>query len=365
VATTPKQTAQVILAEPSPFHDPILAAWQYGLGRAVAFTSDATARWGTQWVTWDQFAQFWSQTVRWTITEGANSNIQTQVVMDGAQARLEVDARDSDGNFLNGLDLQASLLDPKLNPVQVQLHQVAPGHYEGTFTPSNEGAYFLRVTGGDPSGNTPVSVSETTGWVMSYSPEYNSRQQGVDTDLLSRIASLTGGRSLQDDPSAVFTHDLSAENATVPLWPWLMLLALLLLPFDIAVRRLIVTQGDIARLRRWVRQAIFGPTLAAEGPSQRLSTLMDAKARAQERTRAEVSEAGGQPASEANAVAALRSRKEQRHAQEQAAPVVTAPPAEDKPAYIPPAPEAPPAVTAPPAEDTNIAGRLLEKRKRR
>src|SRR5258708_17927220 len=43
IATTPKDTATVILTAPG-YNDPLLAAWQYGLGRAVAWTSDATAR---------------------------------------------------------------------------------------------------------------------------------------------------------------------------------------------------------------------------------------------------------------------------------------------------------------------------------
>ena len=30
--------------------DPILAHWQYGLGRAVAFTSDAKAKWARDWL---------------------------------------------------------------------------------------------------------------------------------------------------------------------------------------------------------------------------------------------------------------------------------------------------------------------------
>ena len=112
MATTPKQTAQVILRTGDAFNDPILAAWQYGLGRSVAFTSDATARWASNWVSWDDFARFWSQAVRWTITEGTNNNVEAQVVMDGEQAKLVVDARDADGNFLNGLNLRSSLVSP-------------------------------------------------------------------------------------------------------------------------------------------------------------------------------------------------------------------------------------------------------------
>ncbi|RPI08814.1 MAG: VWA domain-containing protein, partial [Zetaproteobacteria bacterium] len=43
VSATPKPTADVLLL--SHQRDPVLAAWRYGLGRSVAFTSDAKAKW--------------------------------------------------------------------------------------------------------------------------------------------------------------------------------------------------------------------------------------------------------------------------------------------------------------------------------
>ncbi|MEO8397599.1 MAG: glutamine amidotransferase, partial [Chloroflexota bacterium] len=170
VATSAKQTAQVILRTPDAFNDPILASWQYGLGRAVAFTSDATARWGSNWVSWSDFARFWSQAVRWTITEGTNNNVEAQVVMDGEQARLVVDARDADGAFLNGESLTSSLVAPDGSATRLTLQQVAPGRYEAVFDPASEGAYFLSIA--DANGVR----QGLKGWVMSYSPEYS--QQG-------------------------------------------------------------------------------------------------------------------------------------------------------------------------------------------
>ena len=35
-----------------PRDDPLLAQWQYGLGRSVAWTSDSTGRWAKNWVGW-------------------------------------------------------------------------------------------------------------------------------------------------------------------------------------------------------------------------------------------------------------------------------------------------------------------------
>jgi uncharacterized membrane protein len=280
VATSPKQTAEVILRGPEPFRDPLLATWQYGLGRSVAFTSDAASRWAANWVTWDNFVRFWGQAVRWTITEGADANLESRVVMEGETARLIVDARDDSGNFLNGLNLQFSLVDPQRQASLLSLRQVAPGRYEATFRPGEEGSYLLRVTGS--SGDGAIRYDQTAGWVMSYSAEYGTGNQGDGAALLTELASLTGGRSLADDPAGVFAHNLIAQPVATPVWPWLLLAAMLLLPLDIAVRRLVITRSDWVRLRRW----IFNRG-GAEATSERLSTLIGAKARARERAEAE------------------------------------------------------------------------------
>lgn len=350
VAATPKQTAQVILRGPEPYNDPILTTWQHGLGRAVAFTSDATARWGANWVTWNNFTRFWSQAIRWTITEGKSNNLEMRVVMEGEQARLVVEARDDDGAFLNGLDLQAAVVDPQLEAATLHLRQVAPGRYEALFTPNQEGAYFLGVNGTGEVGGETLQLSQTSGWVMSYSPEYDIQERGADVDLLGDIAALTNGIDMGEDPALAFRHNLVARSASAPIWPYLLLAALILLPFDIAVRRLIITMSDLQRLR----MALFGrvPALAA-GPSERLSELMSAK----ERGRQRAEESAASPGSTA---AALRANREKAHTEQretQAAPVALSG-AEDRPRY-----EAPRGPKPQREEGSNVASELLKRRK--
>lgn len=274
VGTTAKAAAQVVLTAPEPFRDPVLAAWQYGLGRSVAFTSDATARWGANWVTWGDYARFWNQTVRWTMTENSAENIESRVVMEGEQARIIVDARSPEGAFLNGLALSASVVDPMLEGRRVALRQTAPGRYEGVFTPRSEGAYLLRING--ESEDSAAAINQTTGWVMTYSPEYLG---AAGESVLPDIAAITGGRALTDDLGAAFAHDLGAQAAALPLAPWFVLLALLLLPFDVAVRRLLITRSDIQRLRA----AFGGQTSGPQATDERLSQLKGARERARQR----------------------------------------------------------------------------------
>ncbi|MBC7809828.1 MAG: VWA domain-containing protein, partial [Burkholderiales bacterium] len=353
VASSPRQTAQVILRGPGPYNDPLLASWQYGLGRSVAFTSDATARWGANWVSWSDFSRFWSQTVRWTITEGTSENLEPRIVMEGERARLVVDARDGDGAFLNGLTLQASMVDPSLEAELVPLQQTAPGRYEAVFAPDVEGAYFVRLTGNGVMDGENIEVGQTTGWVMSYSPEYDIRNAGADEDLLADLAALTGGRSLADDPGAAFAHTLGAQPAATNVWPWLLLVAVALLPFDIAVRRLVVTRRDLQH----AREAIFGAASdAVQAPSERLSTLMAAKGRAQERT---AEQAVDSPAS---TVGALRARRDEARTSREN-PAAPAPSSSgERPRFTP---EGGAGGTQAPPTPASTAGALLSSKRKR
>jgi uncharacterized membrane protein len=273
VATTPKDTATVILKAPG-YDDPLLAAWQYGLGRAVAWTSDATTRWSKNWTSWDQFGRFWSQVIRWTITEGTGNRLEARVEQRNGQYVLSVDARDDRGGFINSLSLNAAVVDPRLQPQLLKLQQVAPGRYEATFDPQQEGAYLIRV-GGSGGG---ITVAQTTGWVLSYSPEYLLRDTNIN--LLDEIARLTYGNVIGNNPELAFSHTIHEERAATSLWPWLLLVVTLLLPVDIAVRRVIVTHSDLQKVNAWLRDRLGIHADMRAATSGRLARLMRAKERA-------------------------------------------------------------------------------------
>ena len=260
IASSAKDLAQVILK--SDKGDPILATWQYGLGKSVAFTSDATGRWARDWASSKIFPTFWTQAVRYTINNSLNSALQMTIEPKGEKASITLDARDRTGDFLNAYQIEANIVSPNGEAQSVTFTQTAPGRYESEFIPKEQGVYLIHFSGKTDAGGESASFAETTGWALSYSPEY----QRIDPnpDLLLRLSALANGQVASPLPADVFTHDLKATRASQPIAPWLLLIAALLLPFDIAVRRLIITKHDLILIARMDCPKITRSPIVAE-----------------------------------------------------------------------------------------------------
>jgi uncharacterized membrane protein len=344
VATHERSTAQVILRAPEPYDDPILATWQYGLGRSVAFTSDATGRWATNWISWADFSRFWGQVINYSISDNAGNLIETQVNFTDQHAQILVDAREEGGAFLNNLALQVSILGPDNKTEVVSLQQTAPGRYEATFEPKSEGSYFLVVNGSGVLKGETQQFNEVTGWVMSYSPEY--AQNEPNEGLLIDLADLTGGGNLAQDPATAFGITQQPRTAPVATWPWLLLAILIIFPIDIAIRRVIVTRRDLQRLRLWIQGS--EPEQESE---ERMSSLMAARERARAKTFA------GE--SDESTISALSRRRQRARSSE---PQVQAELPSDEPERPQPQPFAP-APERPRVGGESTVGGLLKRRK--
>ena len=144
VCTSPKARAEVPLV--SDKGDPVLAHWQYGLGRAVAFTSDAKAKWAQGWLGWDKYRQFWSQTAQWSLRRVENADFTTEVTVDNGDGHLSVEALDERGDYQNFLNLQTTIVSPKGDRQSVRLEQTGPGHYEAHFPRSCPSLYSIRLS---------------------------------------------------------------------------------------------------------------------------------------------------------------------------------------------------------------------------
>jgi uncharacterized membrane protein len=262
VATTPKPAAENVLI--SARADPVLAAWQYGLGRSVAWTSDSAGQWTSHLLAWPAAARLWGNIASWILPPAANKNITLSATANGGTGQLTVDTTGPAA----ALAVQAHIVGPSLSASTVSLLPTAPGHYEATFDAAHPGAYLVRVEvtpqgGPQAHGQKAPPLAASGGLVVPYSPEF--RLTGVDQALVAGLAATTGGRVLPAADSAgsqAFADNLPPVPAPRPLSSLLLLLAALLLPVDVAVRRLLVTRADALALLAALR-----PRRAATQPS--------------------------------------------------------------------------------------------------
>ncbi len=287
LATTAKPAARTLLTVGED-RDPLLATWQAGLGTAVAWTSDASPRWSSHWVTWERFSRFWADTVKSTFPGDPDPRYDAEVTStpDGLQVRLA-------GAATIPADAAAAITvtDPDGDRTELTMNRTSLDSYEATVPGGGEGVYAVSLRLHD--GETDL-YRDTVTAIRSYSPEYGSTH--ADRDLAQRIADAGHGR-LDPSPDEAFAPaGLPRGEGSHDITAWFVLGALLLLPLEIGLRRLRLERGDLARLTTWVRRgrrdgrAVVARRDGSEDPDPPdvasgggVRGLLDAKRRARER----------------------------------------------------------------------------------
>lgn len=333
--TTAKAAARLALLTPR--GDPLLATWQYGLGRSAAWTTDLSGRWAKNWLAWPGFARFAAQLVNWTLPRPNDEGLDVAVAVKGSQATLVATTGNDRG--ASSVKVKARLLTPTGEAIETELRPNGLNRHQATITVPGEGVYLTQLTAyasePDDSAQTDTPLaSQTTGLVIPYSAEYaDLRSEGK---VLSDLTVATGGQLLTD-PRLAFIHNLAVGRQSWPAWPVLLLLAALLFPFDVALRRLRLGQREWRQAKTWLREHLPGPRPSVTAPPEPTTPTVQAFRQAQQRTR--------RPAS--------------------ATPAVSNP-SPVKPAEPTSSTSAPPAESLPPAEnDTMTRLRAAKKRAQR
>jgi len=224
--------AEVLLRHPD--GDPILGRWQHGLGRVIAFTSDASARWAAAWTAWSSFDAFWLRQLRWALRPTPRFARADLRVIDGV-GHLHLELTDDQGAPLAVDSIAARIVPEGRTPVVVDLNRVAKGSFRASIDLPESSNHLLAVrwTAGGVVGGTQAA------FIAPGSPEHRFMRD--DSARLVRAAAISGGRVLDGSAPPVALHSRDGVHAPIrseSAWPLFALAAAVLMVGDVAVRRL-------------------------------------------------------------------------------------------------------------------------------
>ncbi len=261
VLTGEKNDPRIVMPMVGPEGEPVFAHWQVGLGRSAAFTSDATNRWGTQWLSWGGYPDFWASTVRRIARPSATRDADMLVAIRDGRVHVQLDAaadtdltqspgRQRTGSFGNFLDVKGSILKPDGTTEPVTLQQIGPGQYRADALADQTGNYVVSLFIDSPDG-TRRTVFGGAG----RPPGQELRRFKSNNALLERIAQITNGRILDPfaaEPAGLFDRTQSFETRSVrPLWRTLLAWLVALFLLDVACRRI---AWDAAAMWAWTKE---------------------------------------------------------------------------------------------------------------
>jgi uncharacterized membrane protein len=290
---------------------PLLATWHYGLGKAVAFTSDAgdPKFWSREWAEGGMFARFWEQVVEWSLRPTERGRLLMTTEHRDGKVHITVEARTDDNRPDDGLLLRGGVTGPPNGrdgaAPTIRFVQTNSGQYEATVDAREAGSYFVtaqavrvrKVLGKDGKEHEVEEGVDSVraGVTLPYSPEFSELES--NTALLEHLRELTDGKTYEDDEVSLRTAAQSGDlfrpvpdrvRGRQALWPYLVALACLLLLCDVAVRRLAIDVGEVVQKAEkiWDRlrgRAMPPPELAEQTQPRRAEVTDDPTARGSRR----------------------------------------------------------------------------------
>ncbi|NLM97709.1 MAG: VWA domain-containing protein [Halanaerobiaceae bacterium] len=232
IVTTAKTLADVYLSTEDNY--PVLAGWDYGLGRVIAFTGDIGEEFSVSWLDWPAYPAFWLTIIRQLARNTYSDNIFPHIYRDGNQGIIQVDALKDNGEYYNFLDIEARISSLDGESKVIKLEQTGPGRYKGVFSIKGVAACPV-VLSWTEDGRTE---SLSTGMVLSYSPEYNAFS--ADFTLIGMMTKETGGKVLSS-AADIFSSREPVYTGEKEIWKIFVVFAILFLMTDIALRMVEIT----------------------------------------------------------------------------------------------------------------------------
>jgi len=253
IATTEKDTAQVFIR--SHKNEPVLAGWNIGLGKAVAWTSDVKPAWAKEWIPWHNFGKFWGQVVNWVLP-AADAGVDFDLTVSLRQGAAEISI---DTQIPSQAAYEVRVAGPNGSSEPIEMQQRTLRRYNGAFQVQDSGSYIVTAQ------RESDGLKRTKALILPYPSEYAEFE--VNTDLLETLASETAG-TYEPTPTEIAAPAGVPIERQVPLAQALLVIAAIFFVLEMILRRFSVTHryiaGFLERFRgQSVRTQILGTTTQA------------------------------------------------------------------------------------------------------
>ena len=205
--------------------DPLLVRWQYGLGRAAVFASDAKSRWAAGWIGWEGFDRFWTNLFRDLLPQAQGGR--ATLTYNAANDELLIEYRLGPEAEAPGAPPEIFLFGPEGFRRPVKIEQAAAGAYRAA-VPLGQRRGLFRAR--------PLEESQAFPEIGVYLEDAELSEYGNNPDLLRQVAEFTGG-CFEPPLRAVFEPGGRAAPATWRLGPFLLALALGLNLAELVLRK--------------------------------------------------------------------------------------------------------------------------------
>ncbi len=217
---------------------PLLASWQYGRGKAVAFTTDMEARWSRNWIQWNGLPDFWERIMNWLRPPRESVPIplhETRVSLVGSQPVFDLylyEEAGGNGQFRYSVSGNRAKADGVLR-------KSAPGHYQTLLPISAAGDYRIDIFE-ERSGRR--IAYPPLGYTLPYDLRAESPRPDFNLPLLAKLAQISGG---EINPRSV--KRAQEERTTMnyeSIRPLLIILCFALFLLEVFIRKLWLKEAN-------------------------------------------------------------------------------------------------------------------------
>jgi len=214
--------------------DPVLARWQYGLGRVLVWTPGLENTWSASWRRAEP--AFWSDALHWTLRGPAvAADTPTLDGMPAVPDGIRIDTLTNDGTPIELQRLAIDIRTPGGAVTHPLVTQTGPGLYRAPYQFTITGIYTVTVRPLTGAGSPTQALL-----AVPYSSEY--LPMAPNASLLSALSAATAGAALHEPDQLAPPQGGSA--AALSLWWALALTALAVYVAGIVAGRVAASVGE-------------------------------------------------------------------------------------------------------------------------